>query len=151
MIKRKIRIAVFGGRKISAELYQQTQQLGVLLARENWLVFCGGGSGAMEAVSRGVSEAGGTCVGILKGRDQAEANPWVTIPVLTDLGISRNALIAYNCDAAISVNGNYGTLSEIAYALQLGKPVIGLETWDIPQVISAENPADVIAKIKENL
>lgn len=151
MIERKIRIAVFGGRKITAELYQQTQELGALLARENWLVFCGGGGGAMEAVSRGVSEAGGTCVGILKGRDLNEANPWVTIPIVTDMGISRNALLAYNCDVAVAVDGNYGTLSEIAYALQLGKPVIGLQTWDIPQVISAKNPADVIAKIKENL
>ncbi len=151
MIDRKIRIAVFGGREISAELYKQTRELGTLLAKEDWLVFCGGGNGVMEAISRGVSEAGGTCIGILKGRDLNEANPWVTIPIVTDMGISRNALLAYNCDVAVAVNGNYGTLSEIAYALQLGKPVIGLETWDIPPVINAENSIDVIVKIKENL
>ncbi len=151
MIDRKLRIAVFGGREISAELYKQTRELGTLLAKEDWQVFCGGGSGVMEAISRGVSEAGGICIGILKGRDFNEANPWVTIPIVTDMGISRNALLAYNCDVAVAVDGNYGTLSEIAYALQLGKPVIGLQTWDISNIIVADNPGDIIIKIKDNL
>ncbi|MBC8400680.1 MAG: TIGR00725 family protein [Candidatus Marinimicrobia bacterium] len=151
MIDRKLRIAVFGGREISTELYKLTRELGKLLAKEEWLVFCGGGSGVMEAISRGMSEAGGTTVGILKGRDFNEANPWVTIPIVTDMGISRNALLAYNCDVAVAVDGNYGTLSEIAYALQLGKPVIGLHTWDISNIIVADNPVDIIIKIKENL
>ncbi|MCK5330959.1 MAG: TIGR00725 family protein, partial [Candidatus Marinimicrobia bacterium] len=68
-----------------------------------------------------------------------------------DMGISRNALLAYNCDVAVAVDGNYGTLSEIAYALQLGKPVIGLQTWDISNIIVADNPVDIIIKIKDNL
>jgi len=148
-MKPNLRVAVFGGRKIASDSYNQALELGRLLADEGWLVFCGGGSGAMEAVSRGVHEAGGTCIGILKGRNLSEANKWVTIPIATGIDISRNALLAYNCDVAIAINGSYGTLSEIAYGLQLGKPVFGLGTWEIPGVIALEHPVDIINQIKD--
>ncbi len=147
----QVRIAVFGGREIKPEIYAQARELGQLMAKEGWLVYCGGGPGVMEAVCRGVNEKGGTSIGILKGKERGEANPYVTIPVATNMGISRNALLAYNCDVAVAINGGYGTLSEIAYAAQMGVPVIGLSAWAIEHVTPARDPRDVIHKIKEHL
>lgn len=145
------RISVFGGRNITSEVYENSVEIGRLLAQEGFLVFCGGGKGVMEAISKGVSEAGGTVIGILKGKELDEGNDYLTIPIATGMDIARNAVLAYNCDAAIAISGQYGTMSEIAYAFQLDKPVIGYKTWDINQVIQAESPKDVISKLKNKL
>ncbi len=145
------RIAVFGGREIESPVYEETLKIGRLMAKENWLVYCGGGEGVMEAIARGVEQEGGTCVGILKGTELEEGNRYLTIPVVTGMGISRNALLAYNCDVALAISGKYGTLSEIAYAFQLGKPVVGFKTWNL-EGIHQENTANkVISKVRELL
>ena len=145
------RISVFGGRNITPEVYENSVEIGCLLAQEGFLVFCGGGKGVMEAISKGVSIAGGTVIGILKGKELDEGNDYLTIPIATGMDIARNAVLAYNCDAAIAISGQYGTMSEIAYAFQLDKPVIGYKTWDINPVIQAESPEDVISKLKKEL
>ena len=144
------RIAVFGGRKISANIYQKAYKLGGLFAKEGYLVYCGGGKGVMEAVSKGVSESGGTCVGILKGLMLDEMNDFIKIPIATNMGISRNALLAYNCDVAVAISGKYGTLSEISYALQLEKPSIGLHSWKMNEFRNVDDPNEIIKFIKEN-
>ena len=144
------RIAVFGGRKISDNIYQKAYKLGGLFAKEGYLVYCGGGKGVMEAVSKGVSESGGTCVGILKGLMLDEMNDFIKVPDATKMGISRNALLAYNCDVAVAISGKYGTLSEISYALQLGKPIIGLHSWEMNEFRNVDDPIEVIKFIKEN-
>jgi uncharacterized protein (TIGR00725 family) len=145
------RISVFGGRNITSEVYGNSVEIGRLLAREGFLAFCGGGKGVMEAISKGVSKSGGTVIGILKGKELEEGNDYLTIPIATGMDIARNAVLAYNCDAAIAISGQYGTMSEIAYAFQLDKPVIGYQTWDINNVIQAESPEDVISKLKKEL
>ena len=145
------RISVFGGRNITPEVYEKSVEIGRLLARGGFLVFCGGGKGVMEAISKGVSKSGGTVIGILKGKELEEGNDYLTIPIATGMDIARNAVLAYNCDAAIAISGQYGTMSEIAYAFQLDKPVIGYQTWDINNVIQAESPEDVISKLKKEL
>ena len=132
-------------------MYENSVEIGRLLAREGYLVFCGGGQGVMEAISKGVSEAGGTVIGILKGKELEEGNDYLTIPIATGMDIARNAVLAYNCDAAVAISGKYGTMSEIAYAFQLNKPVVGYETWDINHVVHAESPEDVITKLKKEL
>lgn len=144
----KAKISVFGGRDISDEIYAETVELGRLMANENWLVFCGGAMGVMEAIAKGVKEKNGTCIGILKGTDPKEGNGYITIPVATGIGLARNALLAYNCDVAVAVSGHYGTLSEIAYALQTEKPVVGFKTWPMDEITVAESPLDVITKVK---
>ena len=141
----KARISVFGGREISKDIYINTLEIGRKLAEENFLVFCGGGDGVMEAISKGVQEKNGTVIGILKGND------YLTFPIATGIDIARNAILAYNCDVAVAISGKYGTMSEIAYGLQLGKPVIGYKTWDINNVIIAESPTDVISKINKEI
>ena len=141
------KISVFGGREVSHEDYKDTIKIGKRLADENYLVFCGGGSGVMEAISKGIKEGGGTCIGILKGINGDEANDYLTLAIPTGIGIGRNVILAYNCDIAIAISGKYGTLSEIAHALSLDKKVIGYKTWDIENVDSADSPDEVLEKI----
>jgi len=145
------RISVFGGRDITLEVYEDTLEIGRRLAHEGYLVFCGGGPGVMEAIAKGVHNEGGIVVGVLKGDDLDEGNKYITVPIATGIGIARNAILAYNCDAAIAISGQYGTLSEIAYAFQLKKPVIGYKTWDIGPVIQANTPEEVVSKLKKEL
>ena len=147
----KAKIAVFGGRTVGKELYADAVEIGRLMAEENWLVFCGGGPGVMEAVAKGVKEGGGTCIGILKGTRTKEGNAYLTLPIKTGLGVARNALLAHNCDAAVAIDGQYGTLSEIAYALQLNKPVIGYKSWSVPKLESVKTPSLVIKRLKQIL
>ena len=146
-----LRISVFGGRDITPEVYEDTLEIGRRLADEGYLVFCGGGAGVMEAIAKGVHDEGGIVVGVLKGQDLEEGNKYLTVPIATGIGIARNAILAYNCDAAIAISGQYGTLSEIAYAFQLKKPVIGYKTWDIDSVVCADSPSDVVIKLKKEL
>lgn len=143
----RARISVFGGREITDAVYKDTVEIGRRLAEENFLVYCGGGEGVMEAIAKGVSDANGTVVGILKGTDKVEANGHINIPVSTGIGIGRNVILAYNCDVAVAISGKYGTLSEIAYAFQLEKPVVGYETWDMKELHKAITPTDVIDKV----
>ncbi|MBU0529542.1 TIGR00725 family protein [bacterium] len=145
------RIAVLGGRDISKKIYDDTVKIGELLAKENFLVFCGGGEGVMEAICKGVSIGNGTSIGLLKGDKLEEGNQYLTIPILTNMGITRNALLPLNCDVAVAISGNHGTLSEIAYALQLKIPIIGYKTWDIPGVVSVPNIDTLLSEIKKAL
>ena len=145
------RITVLGGRDISKKIYDDTVKIGELLAKENFLVFCGGGEGVMEAICKGVSIGNGTSIGLLKGDKLEEGNQYLTIPILTNMGITRNALLPLNCDVAVAISGNHGTLSEIAYALQLKIPIIGYKTWDIPGVVSVPNIDTLLSEIKKAL
>ena len=147
----KQRISVFGGRDITPDVYQDTLEIGRRLADERYMVFCGGGAGVMEAIAKGVHDEGGIVIGVLKGQDLEEGNKYLTVPIATGIGIARNAILAYNCDAAIAISGQYGTLSEIAYAFQLKKPVIGYKTWDIDPVIQANTPEEVVSKLNKEL
>ena len=151
MIPDKKRVSVFGGRDIPSDIYKDTIEIGERLADQGYVVFCGGGKGVMEAISKGVKNKNGVVVGVLKGQNLNEANPYLTVSVATGIGIARNAILAYNCDVAIAISGQYGTLSEIAYALQLDKTVIGYNTWDIESVVKADSPIDVLNKLEEKM
>ena len=109
----------------------EAEAVGVLLAERGVVVVCGGRGGVMAGVARGVQSRRGTCIGLLPGDDPDEANDDITIAIPTGLGELRNAVIAHACRAMIAVGGGYGTLSEIAFALRLGKPVAALHAWDI--------------------
>ncbi len=140
-------ISVIGGRKVEKRLFQEAEKVGRYLARRDCTVVCGGLGGVMEAVSKGVKAEGGVTVGILPQEHKRNANEYIDIPIVTGLGIGRNVIIARTADAVIAIGGEYGTLSEIAFALQLGKPVVGIRTWDIKDVISADNAEDAVKKV----
>ena len=99
------------------------------LASRGAALVCGGLGGVMEAACRGARSAGGLTVGILPGDDRRSANACVDIPVVTGMGHARNAIVVKTAQAVIAIDGSYGTLSEIALALQNGIAVIGLGTW----------------------
>jgi uncharacterized protein (TIGR00725 family) len=106
------------------------------------VVVCGGLGGVMEAACRGAKAAGGRTLGILPGSDRDAANEWVDLALATGLGEARNALVVRASDALVAVGGGYGTLSEIALGLKSGRPVFGLESWDIPGVVGVASPED---------
>jgi uncharacterized protein (TIGR00725 family) len=116
------------------------EPIGRLVAERGAVLVCGGLGGAMEAACRGAKQAGGTTVGILAGIDREDANPYVDIALPTGLGQARNAVVVRAADAVIAVGGGYGTLSEIALALRHGKPVIGVDTWEIEGVVFVDSP-----------
>ena len=121
------------------------------MARKNWLVFCGGGEGVMEAIAKGVSLEGGTCIGILKDKDFKTGNEYLSIPISTGMDITRNALISYNCDLGVAISGAYGTLSEIAFTLAQEKQLIAYNSWDIPKSIQVQNIDSLIEEVDKCL
>lgn len=123
------RVAVIGAGQCSADEAHSAEEIGRLLAEAGAVVLTGGRGGVMEAASRGANLAGGLTVGILPGDDASQANPWVGLPIVTGLGEARNAVLMRTAEAVIAVGGEYGTLSEIAFALKFGRPVIGIHTW----------------------
>ena len=124
-------LAVVGSASCGAETAALAEEVGREIARRGAVLICGGRGGVMEAACRGARSAGGTTVGILPGTDRGQANPYVDIPIVTGLGEARNALVVRSADAVIAVSGGYGTLSEIALALKMGRPVVGLRTWEL--------------------
>jgi len=124
-------VAVVGGAFCSDEEQQMAREVGSEVARRGGVVICGGGSGVMEAAAEGAARAGGTVIGILPGCSTGEGNPYLSFAIATGLGEARNAIIARTADAVIAVGGEFGTLSEIALALKMEKPVIGLKSWSI--------------------
>src|SRR5512137_2802788 len=143
-IRHRIRIAVIGGSRPGRQAVETAFEVGRLIARAGAVVVCGGLGGVMEAVCRGAREEGGLTVGILPGGSPADANPWVDVPVATGIGYARNSLVVLNADAVIAVDGEYGTLSEIAYGKIHGKKVIGLGTWDVKGVIAVATPEEAV-------
>jgi len=124
-------IAVIGGSKATPEEAVAAEAVGRALAEGGAVLVCGGRGGVMEAACRGAKSAGGLTIAILPGADRSEANPFVDVSIVTGIGLARNAIVARTAQAAIAVGGSYGTLSEIAYALMFGVPVVGLGTWEI--------------------
>ena len=145
------RIAGFGGRFITKEIYNDTVEIGKRMAQKNWLGFCGGGEGVMEAIAKGVSLGDGTCIGILKDKDFKTGNEYLSIPISTGMDITRNALISYNCDLGVAISGAYGTLSEIAFTLAQEKQLIAYNSWDIPKSIQVESVDSLIEEVDKCL
>lgn len=122
-------IGVIGAGSCDNEIYEVARKVGIGIAKTGATLVCGGLGGVMEGACRGAHEAGGQTVGILPGHNRADANPYVSIPIVTDLGHARNILVVRTSDLLIAISGGYGTLSEISIALKLRRPVIGLGTW----------------------
>ena len=139
-----MRVSVIGGSTVDDGTYEEARELGRLLAERGHTVVCGGYGGVMEGVCRGAKEEGGTTVGVLSGDDPDAANDYVDVPVATNMGNARNALVVLNGERVVAVDGAYGTLSEIAHALVLGKTVVGLDTHDVEGVEEVETPRDAV-------
>ena len=146
-------IAVIGGGDPPQRAIELAEEVGRELAKRDAVVVCGGLSGVMEAVCRGAKAEGGTTIGILPGNAIDTANHYIDYPIMTGMGYARNVIVVKTGRAAIAIDGAYGTLSEIGHALGDGIPVIGLETWQLPQrddlpleVVHADSPKDAVDK-----
>lgn len=133
-------IAVIGAGNCDEKTAEIAYTLGENIARSGAVLLCGGLGGVMEAACRGAKKVGGVTIGILPGNDRHQANPYVDYEIVTNAGQARNVFLVQSADALIAVSGQYGTLSEIAVALKLGKPVIGIGTWEIKGVIAESDP-----------
>jgi uncharacterized protein (TIGR00725 family) len=144
-------IGVVGPGEASEPELAAAEEVGAGLASLGAVVVTGGLGGVMEAACRGARSRRGRTLGILPGEDREAANGWVEIAVATGLGELRNGLIVRACDALVAVGGGHGTLSEVALALKLGRPVVGLGTWAVHGVDEVTTPAEAVEHVARRL
>jgi uncharacterized protein (TIGR00725 family) len=144
-------LAVIGSGQADPERDAQAEEVGREVARRGAVLVCGGLGGVMDAACRGAREAGGVTVGLLPGPDRDGASAHLAVALPTGMGELRNGLIVRAADAVIAVGGEYGTLAEIGFALKLGRPVVGLATWELRRrgrtveaVVTAADPAGAV-------
>ena len=123
------RIGIIGAGRCDDTIYELAYEVGKMVAERGAILYCGGLGGVMEASAKGAVSKGGLTVGILPGEKSSDANEYIKIPVVTGMGHARNVILVRSCQALIAISGSHGTLSEIALALKMCKPVIGLYTW----------------------
>ncbi|MFN0304897.1 MAG: TIGR00725 family protein [Burkholderiales bacterium] len=143
-------VGVIGPRDANEAQLEFAERVGEGLARMGITVICGGRNGVMTAVAKGASAAQGVVVGLLPDADWRAANPYVTVPIATGLGIARNAVLARASIALVAVGGGYGTISEIALGLQFGVPVFGFfETSPVPGVRLVRDVDEALTRVAE--
>lgn len=138
-------IGVIGGSDASEEELKNAEAVGAEIARRGYTLVCGAMGGVMEAACRGAKSEGGLTIGIVPTDSKADCNPYVDVPVVTGMGHARNVIVVGSSDAVIAIGGSFGTLSEIAFALRLEIPIIGINTWDVSTEINkAETPEQAV-------
>jgi len=150
-MEKRYKIAVIGTSLPSAEEYEIAREVGRDIAREGWILINGGLGGVMEASARGAKEEGGIVVGILPGETASSANAYTDIAIVTGMGEARNVVIVKSSDACIAIGKGFGTLSEMAIALKLGRPLFAISSWEIDGVIQVASPDEALKLIKERL
>ena len=141
------RIAIIGsGGDPEPFLLEVARNLGSLIATRGAVLVCGGKDGVMAAAAQGCTQARGAVLGILPSVSPAEANPWITLPVVTGLGHLRNALVVLNADAVVALPGGAGTLLELSFARLYRRPAvtIGFNESGFPRCDTPEEALDQI-------
>jgi hypothetical protein len=151
-LSRPIQISVIGGAAGDDEALRAAEAVGRGIAEAGAVLVCGGRTGVMEAASRGAAEAGGTVLGILPTSSLEDANPYVTYAIATGIGHARNLAVVGSGRAVIAIGGEWGTLSEIAFARRLERPVIALRSWPLRSragtglgIVEAETPEEAVS------
>lgn len=146
-------IGVIGAGRCDARTFDIAYEVGKLVAQRGAILVCGGLGGVMEAACKGAKSKAGLTLGILPSEDRKQANPYVDVAVPTDLGEARNALVVRAADVLIAVGGEFGTLSEIALALKIGKPIVGIGTWELAKggrpieaILVAKDPHEAVER-----
>lgn len=142
-------VAVCGASVASPELDADAEAVGRGLAERGAVIVCGGHGGVMEAACRGAADAGGMTIGLLPGADRSGANSFLSVVLPTGMGELRNGLIVRAADVVVAIGGAWGTLSEIALARQMGRPVVALATWDLPELEVVGSPGEAISRAFE--
>ncbi len=156
--KKRPIIGVMGGAEAAADVYRLAMELGERIAQESWILLNGGrDAGVMRASAEGAKKRNGLTIGILPGADAEQANPFIDLAIVTNMGDARNLVNVLSSDVVVACPGGAGTISEAALALKSGKPVILLrmETMGLFQkykdaglLFTAESPKECIEKIK---
>jgi uncharacterized protein (TIGR00725 family) len=139
-------IAIVGPGDATPDQTALAEEIGAGLATAGATIVTGGLGGVMEAACRGARSKHGTTLGLLPGDDRGAANGWVEVAVATGLGELRNGLIVRASDALVAVGGGAGTLSEVALALKLGKPVVGVGTWAVQGIEQVDGASEAVAR-----
>ena len=126
---RKVQISVVGAADASAEVYAAALEVGREVALRGGVVVCGGLGGVMEAACKGAAMEGGKSVAVLPGSETSQANRWATVVVATGMVHARNVLVVQSGAAVVALAGEAGTMSEIALALKIGRPVVSVGAW----------------------
>ncbi|OLC27130.1 MAG: TIGR00725 family protein [Actinobacteria bacterium 13_1_20CM_2_65_11] len=142
-------VAVCGASEATASQLAYAREVGRLLAEAGVIVINGGLGGVSGAASEGAAAAGGTVVGILPDTDRRGANPHLTVSLPSGMGQGRNVLIVTAAESIIAIGEGWGTLSEIAIARRLGRPVVGLDSWSVKGLDSVDTPADAVRRALE--
>ncbi len=140
-------VSVAGPRDADGVTLERAEEVGARLAEAGFWVVTGGLGGAMEAASRGAKSRRGSTIGVLPGTDATAANGWVDLALPTGLGELRNALVARMGLALVAVGGGHGTLTEVAFALGLGRPIVGLGTWAVHGVTAVNTPEEAVGRV----
>jgi hypothetical protein len=150
-----MQVSVIGKGTPDAEVERLAEEVGRLLAEAGARVVCGGLGGVMEGVARGACEAGGEVIGIVPSADPTDANRYCTHVVATGIGWGRNLAVVASGDAVIAIGGEWGTLSEIAHAREIGRRVVALASWRVEPHVAfvggegievAADPADAVSR-----
>jgi len=137
-------VAVCGATEATESQLTAAKEVGRLLAEAGAIVINGGLGGVSTAASEGASGAGGVVVGLLPDAHRAGANQYLTVALPTGMGQARNVLIVTAAQSVIAIGGGWGTLSEIAIAKRLGRPVVTLDSWPISGLESVGTPAEAV-------
>jgi len=141
----KIQVGVIGGRVCDNKTEMIAEEIGREVAMRGMVLVCGGLGGVMEACARGAKRQGGNTIGILPGNSREDANRYIDYQIVTNMGHARNAIVVASSDVLIAVGGEYGTLSEIALALKMGKPVVAIECkWVVDGIIRSDDPVEAV-------
>ena len=145
-------VGVIGAGSCDEETAATAERVGELIAERGAALVCGGLGGVMEAAARGARGKGGLTIGILPGDSRLSANPYIVAPIVTDIGHARNVVITHTAQGLVAVSGGFGTLSEIAVALKLGKPVAVLGRWSVIKgTMPADSPEEAVEKVFSKL
>jgi len=143
---RNKQIAVVGAGTADGPLLSLAESVGEEVAKSGATLVCGGHGGVMEAACRGAHRWGGLTVGIIQTSNLNDANEYVDVVVASGMGNARNVLVVNSAHAVIALPGSYGTISEVAIALKMGKRVIlcGERSWDIEGTLHAKDAEDAV-------
>ena len=143
MNNQQIVVSVIGGHEIDGKVESLAYNVGKTIAEVGAVLVCGGLGGVMQAAAKGCNESGGLTIGLLPGKDKADANEYIKIALPTTIGYARNAMVASSADIIIALPGSHGTACEISYGFVYKRPIIDLGNWNKEGMIKADDVSEV--------
>ncbi|RJQ65644.1 MAG: TIGR00730 family Rossman fold protein [Desulfobacteraceae bacterium] len=115
-------VTIFGSARIlpSDPVYQKTEQIAELFAKNGFAVITGGGGGVMEAANKGAAKAGGASVGLsIRLPFEEVPNPYSNLKLEFRYFFIRKVMFIKYAAAYIAMPGGFGTMDEVFEVLTL--------------------------------